>query len=460
MGKRPELDLEGDKRDNFTLWKVQFDAYCLTEGYRNPAKDPTKPAEHDDHYIEAKRPLEIALLKQCLPKPVLKTLTLTIIPKLSAQEKVKPGTLMEKLEKQVVGVDTTMANRFIYWRKTKQESNQSMTEWEETIIQTVARCDYKANEDEHKRDKFTFDLNDKYERLRQEIFWKEQNTEAKLTFDQVVAHAKSYEAAEGANNLLAEKQTEEQVNWTRNSGCTYCGGKEHPRYDCPASGQTCNSCEGIGHFSKVCLNKNSQYERGRGRPRGRGHYRGRGVQNRGRGGRGRGQQQQNYNFRAQQNYPTHTRQHHQNQQTQAQEQVHLMTEPEYYTYDDDYSDQTWRDDTQWEPEEAFTLSEPKPGNKYFANLQLSSTGNDTFRPIQCQIDTAATCNTMPAQLLSKLHTPTKMMKSTTKLIPYGGEPITPLGKVQLVCNRRNQYHLLEFQVTPLGNKPALLCGND
>jgi hypothetical protein len=47
MGKRPQLNIEGNKKYNFELWRSRFDAFCLTEGYRNPAKDPSEAAEHD-----------------------------------------------------------------------------------------------------------------------------------------------------------------------------------------------------------------------------------------------------------------------------------------------------------------------------------------------------------------------------------------------------------------------------
>ena len=57
----------------------------------------------------------------------------------------------------------------------------------------------------------------------------------------------------------------------------------------------------------------------------------------------------------------------------------------------------------------------------------------------------------------------QLLKSNTKLIPYGGSPIIPLGKVKIVCINDQKYELLEFQVLPashFSNKPALISGAD
>ena len=36
------------------------------------------------------------------------------------------------------------------------------------------------------------------------------------------------------------------------SNCSYCGGSQHPRDQCPASGKTCIRCEKKGYFAKLC----------------------------------------------------------------------------------------------------------------------------------------------------------------------------------------------------------------
>ena len=37
--------------------------------------------------------------------------------------------------------------------------------------------------------------------------------------------------------------------------CTSCGGKPHSSRTCPALSEKCNTCEKVGHFSKMCRSK-------------------------------------------------------------------------------------------------------------------------------------------------------------------------------------------------------------
>ena len=39
---------------------------------------------------------------------------------------------------------------------------------------------------------------------------------------------------------------------SRNGTCPFCGNDNHPREQCPASGQTCNVCKKKGHWGKMC----------------------------------------------------------------------------------------------------------------------------------------------------------------------------------------------------------------
>ena len=40
-----------------------------------------------------------------------------------------------------------------------------------------------------------------------------------------------------------------------NSMCTRCGGKPHSSRPCPALSKKCNTCEKVGHFSKMCRSR-------------------------------------------------------------------------------------------------------------------------------------------------------------------------------------------------------------
>ena len=147
--------------------------------------------------------------------------------------------------------------------------------------------------------------------------------------------------------------------------------------------------------------------------------------------------------------------------------VHQLASQSYNYIDEEY----------WEPDQTYTLTlEDKDvnavsmtnttkhrGEKFYAKLHLSSTGGGSYTPIACQIDTAATCNTIPDYMLDYFTPKPNLLRSTAKLSPYSGPAIIPLGRVQLVCSRNNKYTLLEFQVIPstkLRDKPALISGSD
>ena len=58
--------------DHFCDWETRFHHYCLLEGYRNPEKDRT--TKTNDHYLAAKRPFEIAVLRSAIPASEWNTL--------------------------------------------------------------------------------------------------------------------------------------------------------------------------------------------------------------------------------------------------------------------------------------------------------------------------------------------------------------------------------------------------
>ena len=63
---KPILDVQAvqSNRDHYRHWETRFHDYCLLEGYRNPAKD--RLTETADHYIAAKRPFELAVLRSAI----------------------------------------------------------------------------------------------------------------------------------------------------------------------------------------------------------------------------------------------------------------------------------------------------------------------------------------------------------------------------------------------------------
>ena len=51
------------------------------------------------------------------------------------------------------------------------------------------------------------------------------------------------------------KPNEKNTANKSNNMCTRCGGKPHSNRPCPALSKKCNTCEKVGHFSKLCRSK-------------------------------------------------------------------------------------------------------------------------------------------------------------------------------------------------------------
>ena len=213
--RRPILSLEGNAKDNFKLWGTRFKAHAITRGWRDPTKPPFKEdgAVNEEHYKPDKRAVEVAEIELCLPDKTLSNLTETIYPSLSEEQKVQPWVILDKLKQQFLGTQTRMADRFMYWHHTKQQKQDSISEWELKVNEACRKCKYDPKvEKEAMRDNFVFGLDDDYSELRQEIFWKEQQLPegSQLTFEQVVTHAKGYEAAKKAANMMKTQDEGEE----------------------------------------------------------------------------------------------------------------------------------------------------------------------------------------------------------------------------------------------------------
>ena len=98
-------------------------------------------------------------------------------------------------------------------------------------------------------------------------------------------------------------------------------------------------------------------------------------------------------------------------------------------------------------------------SKLMTTLSLAASG-DQYVDVAFQVDTAATCNTLPYHLFRQIGQDSDLRPTSVKLVSYSGETIKPRGKVTLVCQRPECYMLLDFHVVELVNKPALLGLSD
>lgn len=83
---------------------------CLLEGYRNPAKD--RLTQTADHYIEAKRQFELAVLRPVIPSSEWNTLDDVITSKIPPDDADKPWIWLQKIKEHYVGASTLMQDRY------------------------------------------------------------------------------------------------------------------------------------------------------------------------------------------------------------------------------------------------------------------------------------------------------------------------------------------------------------
>ena len=105
---KPILDINAVRanRDHFRHWETRFHDSCLLEGYRNPAKD--RLTQTADHYIEAKRPFELAVLRRVIPSSEWNTLDDVITSKIPPDDADKPWIWLQKIKDHYVGASTLM----------------------------------------------------------------------------------------------------------------------------------------------------------------------------------------------------------------------------------------------------------------------------------------------------------------------------------------------------------------
>ena len=151
---KPVLDVQAVRanRDHYRHWETRFHDYCLLEGYRNPAKNRT--TETADHFIAAKRPFELAVLRSAIPASEWNTLDDVIASKIPTEDAEKPWIWLQHIKEHYVGASTLMQDRYHFWSKMSQATQTSISAWETTVRTAAGRCSFGVNADEFMRDKF------------------------------------------------------------------------------------------------------------------------------------------------------------------------------------------------------------------------------------------------------------------------------------------------------------------
>ena len=156
---------------------------------------------------------------------------------------------------------------------TKQQSNQSLDDFLCVLKNISKDCGYKAvTSEEHRNESilsaFVSGLSSNF--IRQRLLESDNLTLGTAftqarTLDLAQRNAESYQSNSypQACSVSSEQRSSEQGNSQvtafrpnkQSQRCWFCGGKRHPRSQCPAKENTCSSCGKVGHFSKCCNSK-------------------------------------------------------------------------------------------------------------------------------------------------------------------------------------------------------------
>lgn len=205
--------------------------------------------------------------------------------------------------------------------------------------------------------------------------------------------------------------------------CGWRGGPRHPRKDCPASkpGTYCTNCYTTeNHLAKVCRSSKDKFKA----------------------------DFQKKHTKPNRRPPTkHGNYFH---------QLTTDTPASYSSDDDDYILHSFSVFAHHHATDSTT------DNKFFTWLPVSISPNKTIKVLM-QVDSAATCNTLPSSICRKMSESARLQPSHAKIFPYSGKAIYPLGKVSLACEGVYHFETLEIQIMDskdIPGKPALISGRD
>ncbi|KAK3917305.1 hypothetical protein KUF71_026150 [Frankliniella fusca] len=259
----PSLELKGNVAENFRRWKLLFNNYMLASK-QNKLKD------------EEKLPL---LFNMAGHEVILKQER--ILQGLTEEEKKDYGLVMKALQKYCTsqGATNEVFERFVFHQR-NQEPGEPFDHFYDEIQDLVKTCNYKEPSKEL-RDRIVQGILDK---TLQETFLKTRD----LTEELVVQACRAAESA----RLQVQKMNAPEVHHLspekskKNGGNGGKGGKKnnneppskvkdeekkadddqkpkykfkcwacdtiHPKFKCPAWGQTCDNCKKKNHLTKQC----------------------------------------------------------------------------------------------------------------------------------------------------------------------------------------------------------------
>ena len=462
------LETKGDMANNWDFFEETFNSYATLMGYRDSEDSSTAKAK------------ELAALKYALPKEARLVLKNSITWS-SAEEKDDPGKTREKLRLYYAGTKNIIHERVIF-NKMMRHDSEPMSEWETRCKEQGSKCEYCENcSAQLIRDRYIVGIND------DALLSKLVNSAVKdssVSLETIVLNSKQYESTKNRIGAMSSTAngTDEQVRFTqhhygmkgqpsRNTPmkpkfCPWCAKPAHPRgkSECPAQGKQCHSCGRLNHISRACLHPFPNWRDNTEKTGSKGHS-----------SQSKTTKQQTHLVESDQQIEEDFQYSNFSLDLQDANPTHNIYSTEKISENPiqptnkglQQKIQQLRISLQ-EAHSKHVYAPNRKGKKYFTVLQLASSAeNAPFIPVKFQIDSAATCNTIPLKFIHQIVDPRDrvhgLRTSSSTIRMYNDEITRPVGVIDLVCMKGNNCLNLQFQVLDgkqFDSKPPLLSGTD
>ncbi len=234
QGDLPKLDMQVDRGSDFQAWKTQWQAYFSLSGL------DAQPAAK-----------QVQALTLCFSRE-----TVSIVDNLglSVDERASVRSTIDAIKRYVKGqVNETVERK--NFRKRTQQDGESFDDFLVALRELSKTCNFCTDECLQKniRDQVIEGLSDG---STIEDLLKEKNLTLQATIDKYRAHeaAKRQRVEVSAAQAASVQAVQQNPKTSPTQLCPGCGSGYHPdgRKNCPAFRATCNNCNKVGHYARVC----------------------------------------------------------------------------------------------------------------------------------------------------------------------------------------------------------------